>query len=135
VEDSHHIVLEMHSPYPSIMKVCIVELTFSPETMSYDLNNLPAVSHASDLDVLLCGYIADKKTFVIWDLEYYFNKKRNNYLSIPISFLEDVTYDMILLQKIGETEMENIFLSPLGLLRDAIRARYEEKAERDRWKS
>ncbi|MDO9522292.1 MAG: DUF3427 domain-containing protein [Methanocorpusculum sp.] len=136
VKDKHHIILEMHSPYPPVMKVCIVDLIFSPETMSYDLCNLSAISLPSDIDILLCGYIADKKTFVIWDLEYYSNNKQyNHYLSIPISFLDDVTYDMILVQEIGETENEKIFLSPANLLRKAIRARYDEKAERDRWNS
>ena len=135
IEDRYHITLEMHSPYPSMMKVCLVDLIFSPETMSYDSDNLSDVFVPFMVDVLLCGYIADKKTFVIWDLEYYSNIKRRNHLSIPISLLDDVTYDMIDVQNIGEADGEKIYLSSANLLRNAIRAKYEEKAERDRWNS
>lgn len=118
--------LSMKDPYPS----SITLLMFTPEleksTGNYSVPDLAISDYEEDTQIICCGYIPDRRVFIVWNYATKSEIFTFEHTVIPKMTLDEIAHQENILQATLPNGTE-VLLTPQNVLAKALRHWYDQK--------
>ena len=118
--------LSMKDPYPS----SITLLMFTPEleksTGNYSVPDLAISDYEEDTQIICCGYIPDRRVFIVWNYSTKSEIFTLEHTIIPKMTLDEIAHQENILQATLPNGTE-VLLTPQNVLAKALRHWYDQK--------